>query len=288
MKKRFLSLIACALAVSVSLSCTAFAEKLPPDNDPIPEPNTIFGTDNRQVVTNTSAKGANAVCNLTLTFKNPKTGKNVTKYGTGFMYSRYNMGTAGHCIWDPSLDTYVSTMKIMPGDNANGGIVGAKTVSYSKSNFHVPEEYVNNGKENPNFDYGVVVLSEPFPSPVGYFGLDHEFTDEQYETEYLNLSGYDYKSRTQYKERSNKKVVNVNPIDVQMKFDTLPGMSGSPIYTDDRYVVGLYNYGATGSDVPVVDEDYDKNYNYFQKLGNDVSKEPSEFYKFLKQYYIKP
>ena len=126
MKKRFLSLIACALAVSVSLSCTAFAEKLPPDNDPIPEPNTIFGTDNRQVVTNTSAKGANAVCNLTLTFK--KDGITYTKYGTGFMYSRYNMGTAGHCIWDPSLDTYVYSIKIMPGDNANGGIVGYKSL----------------------------------------------------------------------------------------------------------------------------------------------------------------
>lgn len=285
-EKRFLNLLACALVVSLSLPCTAFAEKLPPDNDPIPEPYTIFGTDNRQAVTNTSVKGANAVCNLTLTFK--KDGITYTKYGTGFMYSRYNMGTAGHCIWDPSLDTYVYSIKIMPGDNASGGIVAAKTVSYSKSNFHVPSEYVNNGNEDPNYDYGVVVLSEPFPSPVGYFGLDHEFTDEQYETEYLNLSGYDYKSRIQYKERSNKKVVNVNPIDVQMKFDTLPGMSGSPIYTDDRYVVGLYNYGATGSDIPVVDENYNKNYNYFQKLGNDVSKEPSEFYKFLKQYYIKP
>ena len=55
--KKLLSIL-CALSIMVSLSSTAYAERTEPDHDPVPEPNTIFGTDERQVVTNTSQKGA--------------------------------------------------------------------------------------------------------------------------------------------------------------------------------------------------------------------------------------
>ena len=202
------------------------------------------------------------------------------------MYSRLNMATAGHCIWDPSLDTYVETIKIAPGDTPSGGIVAPKTVTYKSGNLHVPSQYVNNGDEDWRYDYGVVVLTQQFPSPVGYFGLDSTFTDKQYETEYLNLSGYDSKSRNQYKQRSNSKMVEVRNLDFLMKYDTQPGMSGSPIYTDDRYVVGLYNYAA--SSALKVGEDYTDGYNSAHKLGNDGSSTKSKFYQYLKQYYIDP
>ncbi len=46
-------------------------------------------------------------------------------------------------------------------------------------------------------------------------------------------------------------------------------MSGSPIYTDDYEVVGIYNYGPNGVTGDYVDDDYSDGYNSAQRMNSD-------------------
>lgn len=86
MKKKIFALALTMLAISASVSVTSFANSVPYKAPGDAETYVIFGSDNRVKVSDTSAKGSNAICNLTLTFVHPKTGASKTVYGTGFMY----------------------------------------------------------------------------------------------------------------------------------------------------------------------------------------------------------
>lgn len=265
MKKRIFALVLTMLTISGAASITSFAEpvshkaKIPDDVDTY----VIFGSDDRVKVRDTSEKGSNAICNLTITFVHPKTGAKKTVYGTGFMYSDLTMGTAGHCIYDLTYDTKAQRMKIVPGDSPSGGL-DSVTIE-NKSNMHVLSEFINT--HNWVYDYGCVTLEEPFSSDVEPMPLNSGLTNTQYQSKYLTLSGYDRKSAQLYKQRSNKLVTAVTTDDFSFKYDTLSGMSGSPIYTDSYEVVGIYNYGPNGVTGDYVSDDYSKGYNSAQRMN---------------------
>lgn len=277
--KRLLALLT-LLCMVISVSTTSYAAKIHPDNSGTIEikPHTIIGNDNRQKVTNTLDKGPNAVCKLIIKFKKPNN-STVTKYGSGFLYSRRNVGTAGHCVYDAGLGLYASQITIEPGISPSRNIVSPQTVSLN--NCHIPSQFVLPDKTtNWEYDYAAIVVPKEFPSPAGFFGLDNELSDTAYKTQYLTLAGYDAKSKQQYKERSNSKVSYVRSGDISLRYDTVPGMSGSPIYNDARYVVGIFNYGVddtTGSSVP----ENHPNSNTAQRM-NDAC------FNFLTKYYIAP
>lgn len=277
--KRLLAFLI-ALCMLTSISISAFAAKVHPDNTGEEEisPHTIIGTDNRTKVTNTSVKGPNAVCKLTLQFRKAN-GTIVKKYASGFLYSRQNVGTAGHAIYDPGLRLYIEQITVSPGISPSGKLVPDQIVS--RNNCHVHPSYVKNatsGEINSYYDYGAIVLPKAFASPSGYFGLDNELSNSDYTTKYLTLAGYDAKSNQQYKERSNKKVSSVTNYFLEVRYDTLPGMSGSPIYNDERYVVGILTYGASSSEtIP----ESDPRTNSAQRMNQSC-------FNFLMEYYIKP
>lgn len=264
MKKRIFALALTMLAISASVSVTSFANSVPYKAPGDAETYVIFGSDNRVKVSDTSAKGSNAICNLTITFVHPKTGAKKTVYGTGFMYSDLTMGTAGHCIYDLTYDTKAQRIKIVPGDSPSGGL-DSVTIE-NKNNMHVLSEFENT--HNWVYDYGCVTLDEPFSSDVEPMSLNPDLTSSQYKSKYLTLSGYDRKSAQLYKQRSNSLVTEVTTKDFSFKYDTLSGMSGSPIYTDDYEVVGIYNYGPNGVAGDYVDEDYSDGYNSAQRMND--------------------
>lgn len=264
MKKKIFALALTMLAISASVSVTSFANSVPYKAPGDAETYVIFGSDNRVKVSDTSAKGSNAICNLTLTFKDPTTGVYKTKYGTGFMYSDLTMATAGHCIHDISMDTTAISIKIVPGDSPRGGL-DSVTIK-NQDNMHVLPEFENT--HNWVYDYGCVTLDEPFSSDVEPMSLNPDLTSSQYKSKYLTLSGYDWKSAQLYKQRSNSLVTEVTTKDFSFKYDTLSGMSGSPIYTDDYEVVGIYNYGPNGVAGDYVDEDYSDGYNSAQRMND--------------------
>lgn len=265
MKKKIFTLALAMLAISASISTIAFAEPVPYKAPNDAETYVIFGSDDRVKVKDTSERGSNAICNLTLTFKDPTTGVYKTRYGTGFMYSDLTMATAGHCIHDISMDTTAVSIKIVPGDSPSGGL-DSVTIK-NQNNMHVLPEFEKT--HNWKLDYGCVTLDEPFSSDVEPMSLKSNLTNSQYKSVYLTLSGYDRKSAQLYKQRSNKLVTAVTTEDFSFKYDTLSGMSGSPIYTDDYEVVGIYNYGPNGVTGDYVDEDYSDGYNSAQKMNGD-------------------
>ena len=265
MKKKIFALALTMLAISASVSVTSFANSVPYKAPGDAETYVIFGSDNRVKVSDTSAKGSNAICNLTLTFVHPKTGASKTVYGTGFMYSDLTMGTAGHCIYDLTYDTKAQRIKIVPGDSPSGDL-DSVTIS-NRNNMHVLPEFETT--HDWKLDYGCVTLDEPFSSDVKPMSLNPGLSNSEYKSEYLTLSGYDWKSAQLYKQRSNKLVTAVTTEDFSFKYDTLSGMSGSPIYTDDYEVVGIYNYGPNGVTGDYVDDDYSDGYNSAQRMNSD-------------------
>ena len=75
------------------------------------------------------------------------------------------------------------------------------------------------------------------------------------------VSGYragEYKARI-----SRDKIRSVGPYDLEFRHDILSGQSGAPIYDDDYYVVGLFNYNAGFAEYL---EDIDKGENSGAKM----------------------
>ena len=73
----------------------------------------------------------------------------------------------------------------------------------------------------------------------GYFGL---YTNGAKVGDTCSVSGYragEYKARI-----SRDKIRSVGPYDLEFRHDILSGQSGAPIYDDDYYVVGIFNYNA--------------------------------------------
>lgn len=73
----------------------------------------------------------------------------------------------------------------------------------------------------------------------GYFGL---YRDGAKAGDVCSISGCragENKARI-----SRDKIRNVREYDLQFRHDILSGQSGAPIYDDDYYVVGLFNYNA--------------------------------------------
>lgn len=257
MKNRIACLFLSVMTISSVFTGVAFAEGGSNKSPQAADTYAIFGSDNRVKVKDTTEKGSNAICNLTIQFPSKRV------YGTGFVYSDLTVGTAGHCIYDIATDTYATQITIVPGDSTQGGL--DKAIIKDEKNMHVLTEFKDT--HDWIYDYGCITLDEPFSSKVEPLSLNKSYLKEDYKTEYLTLSGYDIHTAQLYKQRSNKLVTDVSNYDVSFKFDTLPGMSGSPIYNDDYEVVAIYNYGPN-SGLNYVPEDYTDGYNTAQIMNS--------------------
>lgn len=229
--KKFLAVLL-AMCLSLGMTSLAYANDI--------TPYTIFGPDDRAIITNTKDDPYNAVCNLTITYTNGE-----VRYGTGFMVSDRNVATAGHVLYDSTQGGWAKSITIVPGDKVGTRPFSPIIANYSTSQFTVVTAWKND--RDPDSDYGVISLNNSVSDRIGYFNLDSP-SDYELENLDISISGYDYISRNQY--LSMGTLNNATSERLIFHVDTLSGMSGSPIYDSRDNVIGIYNYGAGGDNLP--------------------------------------
>lgn len=131
----------------------------------VPEPRSIIGNDDREVVTNTTRVPYRYIGRLNITCKN---GEEYT--GTGFLVGKNTILTAAHCVYIKG--NTISKVMFYPAQNGkelpfNG---------YKATEIHVPQQYkdaINNNNYNKQqqFDYAVLKLSGNIGTTLGYFAL---------------------------------------------------------------------------------------------------------------------
>jgi len=108
--------------------------------------------------------------------------------GTGWFIAPRTLVTAGHCVYIknsnvPGRDGWVKNIQVMPGRDADKLPFGMRT----STRFFSVQGWGDSGDEN--YDYGAIILSEPFPKDPGTIGFA-VYTDEQLANMVANVAGY--------------------------------------------------------------------------------------------------
>lgn len=233
LKKSVSIFLVVILLLTMGLSASAVGgsqDKTEPyDPNPSVRPRTVFGDDESWFATPKDGRGYKAVAKLYIYFPDSST----PREGTGFLYGDHAMGTAAHCLYDGRYGGKATKIKV---------VLPHKTVVVDSSKLRYPSQWSAGSSSTVagdwQYDYGTITLPAGTASE-GYFGL---YTNGAKVGDTCLVSGYragEYKARI-----SRDKIRSVGPYDLEFRHDILSGQSGAPIYDDDYYVVGIFNYNA--------------------------------------------
>lgn len=191
-------------------------------------------------------------------------------YGTAVIWAKDAALTAGHCVYDPELGGWATTIELYPGqnDSESDDIKSEPFGSVYGRQAWTSIEYMNTLSDNE--DWGLIELSEMKGLECGYIGITscEDLPDltgkDVYVTGYPNPTRSPIKGFIQYcgigpvKGTTSKKIF----YDV----DTEEGQSGSPVYYwDYRWnVIGIHTKGYTKTSTGL-----DKDWNSCVKITRD-------------------
>lgn len=217
---------------------------------------SIFGSDRREIVDDTTDDPYNSICYLEAEFKRSD-GAIVTKLGTAWVAEHNVVVTAGHCIYDEDYGWAKSAI-IIPGKD--GDYEPYDTVHAYK--FYVPDEYYDDQDEY--YDYGVIQLKEDVDSDCKSLitASSKSFLNGDY---LLKIGGYPeadgYGEYRQYEAFGDP--YSYNSKIIKYKIDTDEGQSGAPVLiqkSNGKYrVVGTHvgQYSTTLNNAIRVNSDLD-------------------------------
>ena len=193
----------------------------------------IVGLDNRITIDNPSVYPYSAIAYLEVRTRCGCTGK-----ATGFMVGPDAMVTASHCI--------ICSKHGQPADKITAyfGYISPKNYLYKYTKDITAYWYGTNFsnsdgtysyKGHLEWDYAYIKLKERVGDTVGWFGLSAKNDDA------LNLSAFELAGYRDGVLKTGWGVASVeNNYLITYNNDTLPGNSGSPVFTDDYYVVAIH------------------------------------------------
>lgn len=189
--------------------------------------NSIIGTDDRTLVTDTSQYPYTCVARLTITYTNGNVG-----YGSGCMISKRLLATAGHCLIDDD-GSHAQIIK------AEFGLNGSYCF-YTTTDVSTYIYYGGYNGYNSATDYGFVYFNSNVGNITGSFGVNTAISVN----DTIHTAGYpgDLSSgQCMYETSGTVSYVDVNILHFDL--DVMGGQSGSPLYiigTDDNpYLVGM-------------------------------------------------
>lgn len=134
-----------------------------PDAQPIIGPTSIIGSDDRQLVPDTTVYPHSAIVRLYATLPDGEVFN-----CSGFLYDANRVATAGHCVYseDPKFGIgWMQAIRVVPGKNRDTEPYGECQAQTLFSN----TGWTHNG--DSTFDYGAILLDCDVGAQTGWFGL---------------------------------------------------------------------------------------------------------------------
>jgi len=147
--------------------------------------------------------------------------------GTGFLEGYDVVGTAGHNMWDSSMNGLAKEMRTYV--RLNNAVFGG--TFYYPLTWTMSTAYTNSG--NTNYDWASVTMQNNLGSANGWFGKGWSSGDINGKS--VTISGYPGTYQGfQYKHSGTTS--GSTTYQVNHNVDTTGGQSGSPVY-DSSYIV---------------------------------------------------
>ncbi|UJB71723.1 trypsin-like serine protease [Acaryochloris sp. 'Moss Beach'] len=214
-------------------------------------PESVIGNDDRVRILDTHNYPWRAICSLEIQ------GPRGFGMGTGWFIAPNLVVTAGHNIYhERRLGGWAETITVYPGRDGSH-IPYPQGTSFNKpirsSQFRVVRPWVDSKGENPDFDYGGIVLDQNAGNETGWFAVAAE-TNDNIAGSIVHMSGYpgDTKGGSgKYQLFGKDRVENssITPTRFFYSADTYRGTSGAPVWLETssgRFVVGIHTYGIRG------------------------------------------
>lgn len=191
------------------------------------EPNSIIGTDNRKIITDTTVDPYRKIAFLVIKYPNGK-----TYIGSGNLISADMVLTAGHCIYSKENGGWAQSIAVYPGNNGDYAPYG---VAYSKRLMSV-KGWTDN--ESSEYDIGAVKLDRNIGSSVGWFGLTTAMEGS------ITLSGY-HGDLNRRMATETGVISDHTGNNVFYKLDSTGGSSGSGVYNSKQQILAVHAYGSS-------------------------------------------
>lgn len=200
-------------------------------NDDLITPYSIIGSDDRTKVGAEICTPYSRICYLEITWPDGTIGR-----GTGWLYSRNRVATAGHCLYKEKYGGWAESILVQPGRYGDYAPFGEAWSTFMLTS----ENWIEN--ENKEYDYGLIQLSEPLGDVCGFFGYGANMGSVGTK---VTVGGYpgDKNPRETGEEwqwQMSGRIILATGRNLYYLIDTQPGQSGAPIYTADNIVVGIH------------------------------------------------
>jgi V8-like Glu-specific endopeptidase len=186
-------------------------------------------TDDRKLITPTTAFPNHAICKLIVTFPYSPTG--LAFVGTGSLIGRRHVLTAGHVIFSALWGGWAKTILVVPGMDGSNSWFGSELLV--APNFK--RRSVTGWTEDADIDYdwGLITLNSGFPL-LGTFGVLYP-SDDTLDNITAYITGYPTglgtpKGTQQFGVPGGGKIGDYDSTLVYYTIDTTKGQSGSGVY----------------------------------------------------------
>lgn len=170
--------------------------------------------------------------------------------GTGFIIDDHIIATAAHCVYNRSTHQFKSVPTIRPY-NSNGTM--NTSISFTPKEVHIPKIYDTcNYADRFDYDYALITVSDDLSNYTHFsLGTTYNLSQTNYSTIPLYLLGprmigSETSKNDLYYAQGN--VISSNNTTstslIYYDLDSLPGDSGSPVYTITKATIGnqIYYY----------------------------------------------
>ena len=205
--------------------------------EPAVLPYSIFGSDDRTRITDTTQFPYSAIGRISVKFPN-----GVTQFGSGAMVSPFHILTAGHVVHDSGHGGWATEIKVAV---ARDGSTRPNGPEANFTHYRSSPEWISSGDRN--HDWALITLDRSIGDFSGYFGVESQATSA-YTGMAVETAGYPVdKGGTQMYAASG--VIN-SATEFELRYngtmDTYGGQSGSPIWRSVNggpIINGIHAYG---------------------------------------------